>query len=61
MKTGEQIHIKEVLEAHHMTTVVTMKSLVLVEETLMREEVQDLITKIGSLGILGGVLLVLML
>lgn len=61
MKPGKQIHIKEVLEAHHMKTVVTMKGLVLGEGTSMREEVQDLITKIGSLVILGRVLLVLRL
>lgn len=62
MKPGEQIHIKAVLEAHHMKTAVTMKSLVLVAEALlMSEEVQDPIKKIGSMVILGGVLLVLRL
>lgn len=61
MKTEEQIHTKEVQEAHNMKNADTMRSLVLVEETLMREEVQDLIMKIDSLVILGRVLLVLML
>lgn len=58
MKTGEQIHIKEVLEAHHMRTmnVVIVKNLVLEEGVMMEEEALDMTKKAGSIVIIEEVL-----
>jgi hypothetical protein len=64
MKTGEQMHIKEGLEVHHMRihmNAVTVIGLVLVEGVMKKEEVLDMIKKVGNLVILGEVLLVLRL
>lgn len=63
MKTREQMHIKEGLEAHHTRInmyVVTVIGLVLVEEVTMKK-VLDIIKKVGNMVIIGEVLFVLRL
>ena len=61
MKTGEQMHIKEGLEAHNMRIHMnagTVIGLVLVEE-VMKIEVLDTSKKVGSMVIIREVLFVL--
>lgn len=58
------MHIKEGLGVHHMRihmNAVTVIGLVLVEGVMKKEEVLDMIKKVGNIVILGEVLLVLRL
>lgn len=57
MNIGEQIHIKEGLEAHRMRimNVDTVTSLALEQEVMRNEEVLDMIKKVGSMVIIEGV------
>ena len=61
MTIGEQIHIKEGLEAHHTRTTVIVKNLVPEEGVMMKEEALDMSKKVGSIVTIGEVLPVLKL